>query len=203
MPPVGRTFLIPNSPTPQLFNSSTPQLFSWCFPAPEARNPAGMRPLPNTRACFVCGVANPAGLQLHFETDGELARTRFTPRPEHVGFKNTIHGGILTTVLDEIMVWAIGVRTRQFTYCAELSVRFLHTARPGEPLTVTGRLTLDRRGRIYEAAGEIRNDAGKVVATSTGKYMPIKGPESAALWAEFIGPLDALQGPETPQSESR
>ncbi len=149
-----------------------------------------MRALPNTRSCFVCGVENPLGLRLHFETDGEVARTVFTPRPEHVGFKETVHGGILSTVLDEIMVWAIGVKKRQFTYCGELVVRFQYPARPGEALVVTGRLVLDRRGRIYEAEGEVRNAAGRVVATSTGKYIPIKGPEAEALLADLLGPME-------------
>lgn len=90
------------------------------------------------------------------------------------------------------MVWAIGVQKRQFTYCAELNVRFQCPARPGDQLTVTGTLTLDRRGRIYEASGTITNAAGTLVASATGKYMPIKGPDTAAMLADLIGPLDAL-----------
>jgi acyl-coenzyme A thioesterase PaaI-like protein len=151
-----------------------------------------MQALPNTRSCFVCGVANPAGLQLHFETDGQSARCQFTPRPEHVGFKDTVHGGLLATVLDEIMVWAIGVQKRQFTYCAELNVRFHHPARPGDALSVVGQLTLDRRGRIYEASGTVTHASGILVATATGKYMPIKAPDAEAMLADLIGPLDAL-----------
>lgn len=151
-----------------------------------------MRTLPNTRSCFVCGLQNPAGLQLRFETDGEVALTRFTPRAEHAGFKETVHGGILATVLDEVMVWGIGVKKREFTYCAELTVRFQRPARPGDALAVTGRLTLDRRGRIYEAEGAITNAEGKTIATATGKYMPIRGAEAEGMLADLVGPLDAL-----------
>ncbi len=91
-----------------------------------------MRELPHTHSCFVCGDSNAAGLKLRFETDGRIVRTRFTPRPEHIGFQQTIHGGIIATVLDEIMVWACAVPTRRFAYCAELNVRFAYPHAPGE-----------------------------------------------------------------------
>ena len=69
-----------------------------------------MKPLPHTYSCFVCGESNAAGLKLRFETDGRIVRTRFHPRPEHAGFKGVVHGGIIATVLDEVMVWACAVQ---------------------------------------------------------------------------------------------
>jgi hypothetical protein len=77
-----------------------------------------MRELPHTKSCFVCGEANPAGLRQRFETDGRVVRARFTPRPEHAGFTGVVHGGILATLLDEIMVWACAVGTRRFGFAA-------------------------------------------------------------------------------------
>jgi hypothetical protein len=46
-----------------------------------------MLKLPCTKSCFVCGLNNPIGLKLNFETDGKIVRASFTPRPEHIGFK--------------------------------------------------------------------------------------------------------------------
>ena len=91
-----------------------------------------MKLLPHTRSCFVCGEANPAGLKLRFETDGRVVQTRFVPRAEHVGFRQTVHGGLIATLLDEIMVWACAVQTKRFAFCAELSVRFIGLVRPDE-----------------------------------------------------------------------
>src|SRR6185436_2207270 len=70
---------------------------------------AEMKELPHTRSCFVCGESNSAGLNLRFETDGRIVQAHFVPRLEHVGFKATVHGGLIATVLDEIMVWACAV----------------------------------------------------------------------------------------------
>src|SRR2546430_16646152 len=64
-----------------------------------------MLKLPHTKSCFVCGLNNPLGLKLDFETDGQNVRARFVPRTEHVGFRETVHGGLISTVLGEAMVW--------------------------------------------------------------------------------------------------
>src|SRR5215216_5539814 len=100
-----------------------------------------MKFLPHTHSCFVCGESNPAGLNLRFETDGRIVRAGFTPRPEHIGFKQVVHGGIIATVLDEIMVWACAVSVKRFAFCAELNVRFANPVRPGEPVIATAELT--------------------------------------------------------------
>ena len=146
-----------------------------------------MRELPHTHSCFVCGEANPLGLKLRFEADGTLVRARFTPCAEHIGFKQVIHGGLLATVLDEIMVWACAVRTRRFAFCADLNVRFLQSARPGEELLVTGELVANRRDRIYEAKASVANAKGKVLAEATGKYMPIPAAALPPMLGELIG----------------
>src|SRR6185436_143631 len=101
-----------------------------CTPHPCALPIDPMQVLPHTHSCFVCGESNPIGLKLRFETDGKCVRTRFVPKPEHVGFQQVVHGGILSTLLDEIMVWACAVQTKRFGFCAELSVRFLKPAEP-------------------------------------------------------------------------
>lgn len=153
-----------------------------------------MRKLPHTRSCFVCGLHNPHGLRLDFETDGRIVQARFTPRAELAGFQETVHGGILSTVLDEMMVWACGVQARRFCFCAELTVRFLKPARPGEELLATGEMTANRRDRVYEARGELRNAAGERVAEATGKYMPIKGDLAQALLDDFVESTEGMFG---------
>lgn len=146
-----------------------------------------MRELPHTKSCFVCGENNAIGLRQRFETDGQVVRTRFTPRPEHAGFKGVIHGGILASLLDEIMVWACAVRTKKFGFCAEMTIRFQRPAVPGAELLVEAKLIADRRGKIFEAQAEVRNQQGEVLASATGKYMPIRDADFAALQEDMVG----------------
>ena len=153
--------------------------------------------LPRTRSCFVCGRANPVGLNLAFETDGREVTATFVPRPEHVGFADTIHGGLVSTVLDEAMVWACGVRAGRFAYCAELTVRFRHPVRPQTRLQVVGELEEDRRGRLLLARAELRDPAGVVLASATGKYIPVPPDALGNMLADFEGDIRRLLAPGT------
>jgi len=146
-----------------------------------------MKTLPHTRSCFVCGESNPVGLKLRFETDGRIVQAHFRPRVEHVGFKQTIHGGLIATLLDEVMVWACAVQTRRFAFCAELNVRFLNPVRPDDDLTALGELACNRREKLFEAKAELTNQAGLVVASATGKYLPIKNVEVTEMATDFVG----------------
>ena len=151
-----------------------------------------MLKLPHTKSCFVCGLYNPSGLKLDFETDGQIVQARFVPRPEFAGFTHTVHGGILMTVLDEVMVWAIGVRTKRFAYSADINVRFIRPARPGEELLAVGELVENRRNRVFAARGELRNPVGQSVATSTGKYLPVGEEAMADLMRDFAESTENL-----------
>lgn len=152
-----------------------------------------MKELPHTRSCFVCGEANPLGLNLRFETDGQVVRTRFKPREQHAGFRQTVHGGLIATVLDEAMVWACAVRTKKFGFCAELNVRFLEPLPPEQDTLVVAELRADRR-RLFEAKAELRGETGHVLATATGKYVPVKGVQLSELAGDLVGDWQWLLG---------
>jgi len=151
-----------------------------------------MKELPHTHSCFVCGESNSLGMKLRFYDDGDAVRSTFAPRSEHVGFKGVVHGGLLATVLDEIMVWACAVRTKQFAYCAEMTVRFVQPASPGGELTAVGKLVENHRGRMFRASGQLVDSAGTVVVTSTGKYLPIKDQEAKIAGEDFVGDMSGL-----------
>ena len=83
-------------------------------------------------------------------------------------------GGTKTnaTVLDEAMVWAAIWNCRRACVAGELTVRFRRPGRVGETLTCTATVTA-ARSRMIEVAGTITNRTGDVVATATGKYVPL------------------------------
>ncbi len=159
-----------------------------------------MAPLPHTRSCFVCGESNAHGLRLRFTTDGQLVHTRFTPRAEHIGFKAVTHGGILATVLDEIMVWAVAVSTRRFAYCAELTVRFQQPAKVDEELLASAEMVANRRNKLFEAKAELRDAHGRTVATAIGKYLPVPDADVPAMLTELVGDRSVIElgGPPAP-----
>lgn len=165
----------------------------------ERMLPLGMdtRILPSTKSCFVCGQLNPAGLKLRFETDGSKVYARFTPKPEHAGYRGTAHGGILATVLDEVMAWACIAATRRLAVCAEFTVRFALPALTGSPLMAIGSMTNNRRNRLFETEAELRDEQDRAVAVATGKYIPVKDAESATMLEDMEGGAEALRRLET------
>ena len=131
-----------------------------------------MKKQPNSRMCFVCGIENPIGLKLKFYTDDEgRCIARFRPKPEHQGYPGHLHGGIISTLLDEVMgrvllhqeVWAITGR---------LEVRFGNPVPLDQELTIIGELTRSR-STAYEARGEIRLPDGTVLVKGNGMYIRI------------------------------
>jgi uncharacterized protein (TIGR00369 family) len=151
-----------------------------------------MKELPHTRSCFVCGEANPVGFNLRSHTDGRVVQVRFAFGAGHVGFKQTVHGGLTATLLDEIMTWACAVQARRFAYCAELTVRYLQPVRPREPVVATAELVANRRGKLFEAKAELRSEPGLLLAAATGKYLPLKDTEAVGMSTDFVGALDWL-----------
>lgn len=154
-----------------------------------------MPTLPRTRQCFVCGVHNPAGFALQFTADEQSAETRFRFRSEWCGFPGTVHGGLVATVLDEVMVWAVGVTTGHLAYCGEMTVRYQRPTRPGVEVLARGELVANRKDRLFLARASLLDHDGLLLAESTGKYLPIPGELRPTMLADFIEEPTLLYGP--------
>ena len=154
-------------------------------PGPAPTSATCWKSLPVTRGCFVCGIENPLGLGLTLASDGRSVEVPVRFRPEHCGFSGVVHGGLISTVLDEVMAWVIGVNTRSFAFAAELNVRFLRSVEPGIPMKVRAELTADRRGRLFLTRGEVLGPEGGLHAEATGKFLPIPAERQAAMLADF------------------
>ncbi len=126
---------------------------------------------PDYDKCFGCGKSNPIGLKLKFRNENGVARCEFTPEPEHQGWPGVVHGGILSTILDEAMGWAALFNGKK-TVTGKLEVRFRRPARIGEPLLVEGKII--RGGeRFLMVKAEARDRDGNTVAEGTGTMFVI------------------------------
>ena len=97
--------------------------------------------------CFACGRDNAIGMRLHIELGDGTARTTWVGGDDFVGWSDKLHGGIIATLLDEVMAWAPS-SFDSWAVTAEMSVRYRSPAMPGETLEATGRV-VERRRRIY------------------------------------------------------
>lgn len=136
--------------------------------------------------CFGCGDQNPAGLRLRFRPladDGVWAA--FTPTRAHEGYMGMTHGGILATILDEAMSWAI-THAGDLGVTARMSVTFRRPVGLGHPIRVEARVA-GRKARVIDASAVLCDTStGEVVAQGEGRFMRVT-PAQAAAWREAYG----------------
>lgn len=156
-----------------------------------------MQTLPNTKNCFACGLENRAGLRMSLHADERGVRAEFIPRAEHAGFTHAVHGGITTTALDELMAWAVIASTRRPAYSAEFTVRFTRPIAIGERTVVTAEVVSNRRNRLFETRGEVRNERGELCAAATGKYLALDETTAREALADFPPEARAYFMPST------
>lgn len=122
--------------------------------------------------CFGCGELNPIGLKLKFFRDDECGvRTRFVPGIQHEGYQRMTHGGIISTILDEAMSWAV-VSSGQLAVTAKMEIRFRKPVMVDEPIDVRAWITRDR-GRTIQTAAEMYDQHGEQLASATGSFMRV------------------------------
>lgn len=136
--------------------------------------------------CFGCGPYNPIGLHLTFEQDGEMIYTEFTGTEMHQGYHGVIHGGIVSSILDEVManhLYILGYTTMT----AELEVRFSHALPIGQPIRFYSRVKSLRRHRVYEMEAWAELPDGTIGVRGRAKMMPLRVPELAGFQEEMAG----------------
>jgi len=118
--------------------------------------------------CFGCSQKNPIGLQLQFEYTGDTAQTSLTPKKEYEGFPGVLHGGIVSTIIDEVMA-KVTEHKNIFAVTVEMNVKFLKKTPIEKPITAKAEL-VDRRKKFLYLKAEILNEDGEKTAQGTGKY---------------------------------
>lgn len=121
-------------------------------------------------ACFACGSENPFGLHMHLYSDGHIVMAR-TAVPGHMcGWGNLIHGGILTTLLDETMSWAAIHLLKKLILTRTMQVEFLLPVAPNTTVRTEGRI--DRQIKNTEAlvSASLYDARDQECARATGRF---------------------------------
>ncbi|MBI5098340.1 MAG: PaaI family thioesterase [Nitrospirae bacterium] len=121
--------------------------------------------------CFVCGKKNPIGLKLDFSFDGKTITTEFVPQKEHQGYFNIVHGGIISTLLDEVMV-KLAIEMGMPAVTAHMNIRLRKALNVGEKITVQAEILKDTK-KILEVYAKAVTEDNVIVADATGKLMKI------------------------------
>jgi uncharacterized protein (TIGR00369 family) len=122
--------------------------------------------------CFACGTENPIGLNLRFYRLGEAVCADITLGKNYEGWENMAHGGILSTLLDEVMSWTILYFKRIFFVTRKMEVKYIKPALIGVPLQVRGELVKGGREGLIAVRAEIR-DKNKILCKARGEFVEL------------------------------
>jgi len=128
-------------------------------------------PVPNMdTSCFACGSENVCGLHMEFHTDGEKLYSNVTPPAHLSGWESLLHGGIISTMLDEIMAWTAIHLLQRIILTKSMHVEFLHPIQVNTELEVQGWVEeqTDRKAWIQ---GLIVDSKGQELARSRGELV--------------------------------
>ena len=116
--------------------------------------------------CFACAPTNPKGLKMEFWEDGEELVSIWTPSPDYEGWLGTLHGGIQSTLIDEIGGWWIGRKLQLSAMTTNLQVKFRQpvSSQSEHPIELRCRLKEQKRAFVIMEVsltqeGELRTEA--------------------------------------------
>ncbi|MCD6580232.1 MAG: PaaI family thioesterase [Desulfuromusa sp.] len=146
--------------------------------------------------CFGCSQKNPYGLKMRFYTDEDTLYSWLSVPPHLCGWDGIVHGGILSTMLDEIMGWSAIYGLRRIVMTKTMTVDFFKPVYIEDNLRVEGRVIeqTSKREAILEA--KIYKDDNVLCAQTRGifaiftakaiKRMKIMPPEVIESFGEYL-----------------
>ncbi len=125
--------------------------------------------LPELGYCFACGKNNPHGLHLIKKSEGDRAVMELTVNDNHTGYPGILHGGIMATMMDEVMTYAIFDQDK-VAVTLSMSIDFTAPGKVGHLVKVEGWVE-KMEGRDIEGASIATDPAtGKCLAKAHGVY---------------------------------
>jgi uncharacterized protein (TIGR00369 family) len=125
--------------------------------------------LEDDQHCFVCGDKNPVGLHVQFSLQEGKVKAEFVPQKIYQGYKDIIHGGIISTLLDEAMVKAALMHGMP-AVTAEITLRFRNPLFAGEKVRVEAYLEKINK-KVLAAKAVMKKVDETVVAEGSAKLL--------------------------------
>lgn len=126
----------------------------------------GIRP----HNCFACGELNACGMRLPLHFEPGRCWTELSLGDRFEGWEGVIHGGVLSTILDEVMGWAL-MEADSWGVTARLAVTYRAPVIPGQPIRAEGWITARRRRVQRTAARIVDQQTGAELVTAEAVYV--------------------------------
>ena len=145
------------------------------------------------KLCYACGKNNEHGLQLKFKYINKEIITNYTAIDIHQGFPNHLHGGIISTILDEVMN-RVCLIYGKWGMTTNMSIKYLQPITTGTKLKATAKAIRQNR-KLLEVSSKIFLPDDSIAIESSAKFifleserlsnMTKKFPELSSAWKKF------------------
>lgn len=122
--------------------------------------------------CFGCAPSNPIGLRLQFTLHDNVLATRVILGADYESFRGIVHGGIVASILDEILARVVYCCTHVSAFTTALRVRYGRPMRTGTEHLAYAEITRNDEVSI-QAAGRLELPGGELVAAAEGTFCPL------------------------------
>lgn len=137
-----------------------------------------MEKLPRSKGCFVCGKPeeNPRslGVDIFWDDDGEKTAIKIRPDGTWCGYEGIVHGGVIASVFDDAMAWAVRQTIGGWAVTGEMSVRYMRPVKADQEYTVEGRVD-KQSGRRITTVAQMTDGTGKKVAEAKALFIRVPG----------------------------
>ena len=116
------------------------------------------------RYCFACGEKNPIGMHLHFTATPEGLEAKYVFPRELQGYSNVVHGGMISLLLDEVMVNLPWLKSKLPVVSADLRIKLKMPLKVGEPVTAKAWIDRQKKKLYWIKSVLVKDNDGKVVA---------------------------------------
>jgi len=120
--------------------------------------------------CFGCSSNNKLGLQMEFFEDGEFVKSNWEPQKHLSGYGNILHGGIQSTILDEIASWVVYTKVGTAGVTATLNVKYKNTVFTDKGTLEVRAKLIDQNKKFATIHAELLDNEGKVCSEAEVKY---------------------------------
>lgn len=130
------------------------------------------------KGCFGCGTDNPVSMKLDFQPEGDGVEARTSVAKEYAGYREFVHGGVVATLLDEAMGWALLHATGNYGVTRNLNVTYRRPLTIDRPIVVRATI-VETNGRTVRLAASIADQRGRVLASAEGDWSMVRKERAA------------------------
>jgi len=128
--------------------------------------------LPSFSNGYVCGKDNPIGLKIKIFKEKNTVNAEFISEENHQGYKGIVHGGIVFSIMDEVMSRAAMVAKGIMTLTVEINIKYRKKIKIGDKIFFTAKMIKDFR-RIIEVEGKAFSEDRILLVEAKGKFYEI------------------------------